>query len=672
MTKSRNNGQVGDSKSPPLEPDERGLRTASDQANRIHGNSAEPASKIMLLESVSAVAKAKSSPDKSASCKQSLWFSFFFDGTGNNLFADESLSKHSNVAKLFRAHSANDTVNGIYAMYLQGVGTYFPEIGDDGGTSLGLGTRSMGQERLDYALEKFDGYIKSHLGRAMASKAAAIEEINFAFFGFSRGAALARAFLNIVLKERCIKNGGKWVLKSGQWPVRIRFMGLFDTVASVGLPMSSNTTSKVGVMMSSVEYMMKDRLASYIETRPQELAFSRGAIPGADPAPGKYDGHSSWGGQLEIDHAAEEVRHFIAAHEIRNSFPVDSVSVFRSEKITKPAHFFETVYPGVHSDIGGSYAPGEGARSELRSEGLGLIPLIHMYRHAINSGVPLLAVMSWTNKNKEDFEISKDLISCYNYYMKKIGSGSTVGEMFNRHRKLYLAWRFRSIKIKLAGNKEEVGRISAQREVFSRQERRIDEEIADLEKQERHASEELNALISRRAAQTYSTAGSFTAPSASGISSEEIQHARNRKDIAHHAVLSAKARKLAQPNMDQLQKMLSLYDWQLINDVKVIREACTPKKNVGADKAYKRLEDLRPHYRNLVEAYENEFEKNCGLTDQLVISFFDNYVHDSLAAFAGDATLPSDPRVVYLGGDKKYEFAYDSGGDQIEKVQGIC
>ena len=105
-------------------------------------------------------------PDRKAVCKQSLWFSFFFDGTGNNLDADEGLSKHSNVAKLFRAHASNDASVGIYRTYIPGVGTYFPEIGDDGGSKLGLGTGAMGEERLGYALEKFDVDLAPHLNRA--------------------------------------------------------------------------------------------------------------------------------------------------------------------------------------------------------------------------------------------------------------------------------------------------------------------------------------------------------------------------------------------------------------------------------------------------------------------------------------------------------------------------
>jgi hypothetical protein len=79
----------------------------------------------------------------------------------------------------------------------------------------------------------------------------------------------------------------------------------------------------------------------------------------------------------------------------------------------------------------------------------------------------------------------------------------------------------------------------------------------------------------------------------------------------------------------------------------------------GVEMSTESRNNLRPHYRALIEAYENEFEKNKGLTDPAIISLFDNYVHDSLAGFAGDATLPSDPRVVYLGGDLKYEYAFN-------------
>jgi hypothetical protein len=40
-------------------------------------------------------------------------------------------------------------------------------------------------------------------------------------------------------------------------------------------------------------------------------------------------------------------------------------------------------------------------------------------------------------------------------------------------------------------------------------------------------------------------------------------------------------------------------------------------------------------------------------------------VHDSLAGFNTDETWPSDPRIVYVGGDNKLRYAFrpiDAGG----------
>lgn len=103
--------------------------------------------------------------------------------------------------------------------------------------------------------------------------------------------------------------------------------------------------------------------------------------------------------------------------------------------------------------------------------------------------------------------------------------------------------------------------------------------------------------------------------------------------------------------MKNFQAQLDLYDQQLLQDAKAIRAALD-----GSSDQAKRG-NLRPHYKVLLEAYENEYERDKGLKGEKVIGFFDNYVHDSLAGFAKDATLPSDPRVVYLGDDEKYQYA---------------
>lgn len=666
MTGSLNEKKTGDLRSPSLRPSERGLRAGVDQADEIAAEGSAVGAKVNALESLTCIVTKAGLAEERPTCKQRLWFSFFFDGTGNNLQADTSIFKHSNVAKLYRVHNQVDVKVGVYRIYIPGVGTYFPEIGDNGGGLLGLGTGSMGQERLDHALKEFDKYFAQHLSREKSSPSAQIVETNIAVFGFSRGAALARAFVNLMLEKRCARSDGKWKLKNSDSALRFRFMGIFDTVASVGVPMSNNTTSKIGAALSSVGFMIKDRLTSYLATRPRALAFSDNGMPGADPAPGKYDGHLDWGGRLAIDPAVEEVRHFIAAHENRNSFPVDSISILGENGITKPAHFYESVYPGVHSDVGGGYAPGEGGRSEIRAESLALVPLIHMYKHAIACGVPLRPPTAWARENKEDFEISSALLETYNVYLKTIKPTSSLGILMNQHMAQYFAWRFRNIRNKDRRG-DESRRIAKQREIFNKGHAQIDKQIEDLKKKEALAASELNILVSRRAAYTARTYGNQAQARSSGVSDQQISDAQMKKQLAQDELLRAQARKLAHPNMESFQQMVDFYDDRLLKDVRAI---CGKFSLEGSLSFYKDTgkSSLRPHYQALVEAYRNEFERSKGMTDQTVMSFFDNYVHDSLAAFAQDATLPSDPRVVYLGGDAKYEYALNSMEEHFDKA----
>jgi hypothetical protein len=669
MTKSQNNVQVGDIKNPPLQASGTNLRIGPDQAQKVQADVTASASKPSVVQSIAfPVGAIKAGEVPPTTCKQILWFSFFFDGTGNNRYADEGIHKLSNVARLFRVHSQTNKIKGIYAFYIQGVGTYFPEIGDDGGGSLGLGCGAKGTERLDYALKKFDESIRNHLEQAK-SPANAIVEINIAAFGFSRGAALARAFVNLLLEERCVFRKEKWMLKDGSWPIRIRFMGLFDTVASVGLPMSANTTSTAGAAASSVRHMIKSRLLDYDATRPAILAFAESAAAGADPAPGKYDGHSDWGDKLTIIKQVEEVRHFIAAHEVRNSFPVESVSVLQSGRVSKPSNFYETTYPGVHSDVGGSYAPGEGARGALANENLGLVPLIHMYNHALRQGVPLLPVSAWSNGNKSDFDVSAKLLEDYNYYLKKVGVCGSLGQSINRNMELYFAWRFRAIRAKARGDKTEANWISLYGKKFKEQNAAMDRELGLLKQKEKTAASELQLLIERRKDEAISGSQVSNTQKNTAISSVDIERARQKSRKAHDDFLELKARKDALPNMDSLQAMLDLYDSQLLADVRAIRDVFSKRGIFGGASDTSLRGSLRPHYKILVEAYENEFENNKGLTDEIIISFFDSYLHDSLAGFAKDATLPSDPRVVYLGGDEKYKYASLNRGKKIDNIE---
>lgn len=665
MTKSPSKNPVGDTIAPALKAQVAALREGPDQAADMQSD-VSPVAKCMapitnLAACFGGAVRDASSP---SDCKQVLWLSFFFDGTGNNRDADLGTQKHSNVVRLYRVHKDDDKINGRYRFYIPGVGTYFDEIGDRGGTALGLGIGDKGQNRLDWALKQFDLSLRSHVARAN-SPANAISEINISAFGFSRGAALVRAFVNQLLKNRCERvSENSWRLQKGHFKVRVRFLGLFDTVASVGLPMSTNTTSVAGSMIS-VRKMIKDRRNDSAESRAERLAFAQNGLPGADPAPGKWNGHESWGDQMAIPEMVEEVRHFIAAHEIRNSFPVDSVSIVQDGLVSKPARFHETVYPGVHSDVGGSYRPGEGGRSYESNERLGLIPLMHMYEFAVARGVPLLPASAWRGFNREDFDVAPRVLHAYNAYMKTISGTSSLGQNFNSHMEKYFAWRFRTIRMKEQGDLTESKHIQEINKQLSSEEGRLRKEIEPLRIADFKAKAELERL---RILRSYQISGGGPNVRETLLAVDAERRIAEKKQVStQDELLRAEARLNALPQMADFYSTLSMYDQELINDALEIRKMCLSHDNGRAGNALGQRSNLRPHYKALLEAYENEYKHNAGLKDPDIIEFFDNFVHDSLAGFAKDATLPSDPRVIYLGGNEKFRYAsVESGGSPSE------
>lgn len=229
-----------------------------------------------------------------------------------------------------------------------------------------------------------------------------IDEITLDLFGFSRGATAARSFLNQLLKH--FGNNDNTFCGI---PLRVRFMGLFDTVASVGL---------------------------------------------ADPYPLPVDGHQGWGDAplLKIPPCVEQCVHFVAAHENRNSFPVDLVLDHGSY----PANCLEIVYPGMHSDVGGGYGENtqgkgtqlaDGSVRHSQADKLSQIALIDMYQRARKAGVPLQAIDELDDIDMvNDFAISPELQNSFDAYMSQFDSlkgGAPVTEHLLAHRKLYLGWR---------------------------------------------------------------------------------------------------------------------------------------------------------------------------------------------------------------------------------------
>ncbi|WP_082113766.1 phospholipase effector Tle1 domain-containing protein [Chromobacterium vaccinii] len=391
-------------------------------------------------------------------CKHNLWVSFFFDGTNNNRDRDlseptskgkqRSLCDHSNIVSLFET-SKTERATHHYSYYMQGVGTIFKLIGEDEPDDLGLSMAAGGQARLSYAYYRlcnsislsltdkpifYDSDYKKELKvakdrnpnprfpdlsslDAVQKKLAAsignnkntpkIEIVNIAVFGFSRGAALARVFCRW-LELSCKRQGDTWLF-AGCVPIRLYFLGIFDTVASVGMAHSTP---------------------------------GLGRSPGRS-ANGVVDGQNSWAtpDMLKVTSFTKQCRHYVAAHEVRYSFPLTSI---RHEDGSMPLNAVEVVYPGSHSDVGGGYGPGDqgkavGSRSKLLSQ----VPLLNMYNDARAAGVPLLALSSLTNLPvHKDFEIDPLVIKRFNAYMAWANPGGRiVEEALYAHLKKYWHWR---------------------------------------------------------------------------------------------------------------------------------------------------------------------------------------------------------------------------------------
>jgi hypothetical protein len=630
--------------SPAHKPDGGGLACAADLAD-------DSGQATLVTDDMAAAKRGWQEPVEpvGTTCRITLRVTFFFDGTGNNRDADEPTKKNSNVARLFRAHPQNDEGLGLYAFYIPGVATFFPEIGDPGGGATELAMGKGGDQRIQWAMDQLDKVIAAHPpGKTLMA-------LHVNAFGFSRGAAEARAFANRVQKK-CTQGQTGWRWKSPDMPVHFGFLGLFDTVASVGLVHTASLTGATWVAEGWTALdtaLAKRRDGRYgLGSGLRELAFG---APGADPATGSVgNGHMSWGDEMAIPPVVEKCVHFVAAHEQRNSFPNDSVRVGNRY----PDHCEEYVYPGMHSDVGGGYQAGEQGRSLDDSRKLSQLPLLHMHALAIQHGVPLQGIDEiLVPEYKAYFQLSPELDKRWNHYMQTAGrGGKPLGQMALAHTRLWYAWRFQRIHAYLqaingrpgdtlpnedAVRKAEAGfdrqRAAAQSKV---DDAHNDPDWAAAKARLNHASALLLRERQRR---------SQGLPNDMAAKQADYDAAKADEQVYEDNYHRARATLDAVPGSGAAQGIRA-YDLNLIRDVQFLRAAVKEKgKEHGA-------QNLRPHYRMLLEAHTAEFDGR-GLTDPEIIAFFNDYVHDSLAGFAKDLTLPSDPRCYYDGGNELVRYA---------------
>jgi hypothetical protein len=425
------------------------------------------------------------------SCKTNVFFGFFFDGTRNNykVIEEENTKNHSNVARLYDCYPG-EGVPGIlpvsrnwkdksarytnfFKVYIPGVATPFPEVKDSGGGMQGQAGAAVGryaERRIIWALiqavnnvhryllkiplinlseanyllnvvelnkearrivarplaahplgissdnrsalEEFEKIIRRlhkvaashwpdpHTGKCTKTNPGIVDWIFISIFGFSRGATEARAFTNWLYSlcqldaRLCNKPEGSLTL--GGFRVNFDFLGLFDTVASIG---SANTANI-------------------------------------------FDGHGAWADAEESLRIPVGIKclHMVAAHELRRSFPVDSIAVGRNPL---PSGCEELVVPGVHSDIGGGYCPREQGKG-LDVEGadmLSRIPLLLMYKSARLSGVPLKLEVA-DDETRQKFLLKGEVIDAYNAYIKScVITKGEIHQIMREQARHQMMWR---------------------------------------------------------------------------------------------------------------------------------------------------------------------------------------------------------------------------------------
>lgn len=369
-------------------------------------------------------------------CVKEIEVGLFFDGTNNNMVRDKPQTGHSNIVSLFEAHKLDRADH--FAYYIPGVGTPFPEIGEQGEDPSGKAYAAGGEARIHFAmLQVFNAVCRAsaqmdlatepemrqivtstgtdglstwwrlsdskmvsfferlndRLLQAIEGKRPKVTKVNLSVFGFSRGAAEARVFV-------------KWfqMATRGQMAhaaVHIKFLGIFDTVASVFLADSSPVGS--------------------------------GFFDWAD-------------GNLDVAGVAS-TEHHIASHEIRLSFPLSTARAGGAY----PAHTRERAYPGAHSDVGGGYSPGDQGKSKAgRGALLSQIPLNDMHFAALNAGAALLKTDEMPGPIRQDFAVDPALNTAFDAYAgwtqfpdraDLAATGARAENTLQAHTHLYWRWR---------------------------------------------------------------------------------------------------------------------------------------------------------------------------------------------------------------------------------------
>lgn len=244
-----------------------------------------------------------------------LRIGIFFDGTGNHKYNDRRVTNRdvTNVGKLhdlYRDQSARGTVQSIY---VPGPGTSDGRQTQDGfevqehtlNMALGVGNEG-GHSRIAEAV----------LNTKQALNQRDYDKVVFDVFGFSRGAALARHFVNLI----------------HQWPQTLRLPVFRSAFSGDEMVSFENIPAFPEDVTAEVNFLgIFDTVGSfYLPGNDQNLDFNLNLAAAS----------------------ANRVVHLTAYHEIRKHFPLSSIMDGNGNG---PSHFTEQPLPGAHADVGGGY-----------------------------------------------------------------------------------------------------------------------------------------------------------------------------------------------------------------------------------------------------------------------------------------------------------------------------
>lgn len=278
-----------------------------------------PAASAAAVNAENAQTLPRAAPAPCATCPQEVVrIGIFFDGTGNNKDKDIPTNSTTNVAKLWTIYIHDEAK--LARAYYHGVGseggleTFF-------GGAFGAGGKSRIERHIEIVSEFF----------TRGTNGVAVDKV-VDVYGFSRGAALARDFINEI-RNRGVPDRTQppekyeYIYAGPEMPpvsvpvyprirgIRAGVMGIFDTVSSFGL---AGNNVDVGYNFTVDQF--------YIH----------------------------------------KVIHLIAEDETRSNFPVQSIRGRDAQGPEPLPHegtrMIELALPGAHSNIGGGYAPDEQGR----------------------------------------------------------------------------------------------------------------------------------------------------------------------------------------------------------------------------------------------------------------------------------------------------------------------